>query len=582
MKLKRLQVKNYKSIKEVELFFNSFNVIVGPNNHGKTNSLDSIDFLYHGTKAKYEDLMCKDGSGDIVVELEFDDVAQFIPLAVQTHQSTLQESLKDGCLTVRRTYKKGDDSPTYIEIVSPSGEVANKSGIDNAIRTVFPRFEFVRAAQSLDDAVKIQKTNYLGQMIYDIFTKITPEGEDDYRQPWNNLNDYFNNPDKRKTGVLSNLNKIENLIYQNLTRKFPDCVGVRLGVRLPQFEEIIKGFCVNVNDGVESNASEKGEGMQRGLLVSIIEAYAQYLRELKQNEEDESKKKKGVDKDELRKKLPLLFVIDEAELHLHPSAQKDMKRAFLSLCDGGDQVIITTHSHILAKEIPSHSHIYKANKVDHITNVSQIDENGLFSVIYELLGTDPTDLLFPNNIAVVEGPSDNKFLSKCVDLIQNATGGQQKKRIVFHYSQGESRAMPASVAIDEMLKTASYIPIYRDKLCVLLDGNVKDATVTEIRTFLNDTANKRVCKLTKSDIEYFYPERILKKVGELADTVNMADVVGNFISKVASSHDEMGELGTFKGTKVQLAEAVSSELNDVNEISAEIKNWLTEVLNRAY
>lgn len=582
MKLKRALIKNYRSIKDIELFFNGFNVIVGPNNHGKTNILDSIDFLYYGTKLKYDDLMCKNSSGDIVVELEFDDIEQFVPLAVQTHQNAIRENLRDDCLTVRRTYKKGDDTPTYIEIVSPTGEVANRSGIDGALRTIFPRFEFVRAAQSLDEAVKIQKTNYLGQMIYDIFTKITPEGEEEYKQPWNNLNDYFNNPDKRKTGVLSNLNKIENLICQNLTKKFPDCVGVRLGVKLPQFEDIIKGFCINVNDGVEGNASEKGEGMQRGLLVSIIESYAQYLREQKESEDEEPKKKKGVDKGELRKKLPLLFVIDEAELHLHPSAQKDMKRAFLSLCDGGDQVIITTHSHILAKEIPTHTYMYKAKKIDKITNVSKVDEGALFSVIYELLGTDPTDLLFPNNIAIVEGPSDNIFLSKCVDLIQSTNTTQQKKKIVFHFSQGDSRALSASVAVDEMLKTASYAPVYRSKLCVLLDGNTKDTTVDEIRTFLGDTSKKRVHKLQKSDIEYYYPENIVREIGQLDNSVNIADTIGNFISQTASSHEEVGEMGKFKGTKVQLAEALVVRFSDSNEINTEIKQWLTELFNNSY
>ena len=39
MKISKIKVKNFRSIKEAELAPSNFNVFVGQNNHGKTNFL---------------------------------------------------------------------------------------------------------------------------------------------------------------------------------------------------------------------------------------------------------------------------------------------------------------------------------------------------------------------------------------------------------------------------------------------------------------------------------------------------------------------------------------------------------------
>jgi predicted ATPase len=43
--LKKISVKNYRSLKEVEIPLRRFNVFVGPNNSGKSNILDSLELL---------------------------------------------------------------------------------------------------------------------------------------------------------------------------------------------------------------------------------------------------------------------------------------------------------------------------------------------------------------------------------------------------------------------------------------------------------------------------------------------------------------------------------------------------------
>lgn len=121
----------------------------------------------------------------------------------------------------------------------------------------------------------------------------------------------------------------------NLEKQFPDCTKVKFEVTQPIFEDLLKNFETSVDDGVETLASEKGDGMQRALMLAIIQAYAEFR---KQNED-------------IGKSF--LFFIDEAELHLHPTAQRKLKNVLLELCEGLDQVFINTHSSVLVAD--SHS-----------------------------------------------------------------------------------------------------------------------------------------------------------------------------------------------------------------------------------
>jgi AAA15 family ATPase/GTPase len=45
MKIKRIYIKNFRSIKELEILPNDLNAIIGPNGSGKTNILKAIDLV---------------------------------------------------------------------------------------------------------------------------------------------------------------------------------------------------------------------------------------------------------------------------------------------------------------------------------------------------------------------------------------------------------------------------------------------------------------------------------------------------------------------------------------------------------
>src|SRR5438034_3749353 len=46
--LQRVEFRNYRSLADVPLELGKFNVLVGPNNSGKSNIMEGVLFLYHG------------------------------------------------------------------------------------------------------------------------------------------------------------------------------------------------------------------------------------------------------------------------------------------------------------------------------------------------------------------------------------------------------------------------------------------------------------------------------------------------------------------------------------------------------
>ena len=154
---------------------------------------------------------------------------------------------------------------------------------------------------------------------------------------------------------------------------------------------MLKNFETIINDGIETKAEEKGDGMQRALMLVIIKTYSDYR-----------------ENDELGKNF--VFLIDEAELHLHPTAQRQLKNALIVLAENGDQVLINTHSSVLVSDNHPIQSLFRVWKKDLATSIDPISQNDKPQVIFELLGGSPTDLLFPNNFLIVEGRSEFTLL----------------------------------------------------------------------------------------------------------------------------------------------------------------------------
>lgn len=74
MKISRIKIENFRSIKATEFETDNFNIVVGQNNCGKTNFFEAAEFFFNGAGrgGLSNDLKHKRQSDlEILVEIEF-------------------------------------------------------------------------------------------------------------------------------------------------------------------------------------------------------------------------------------------------------------------------------------------------------------------------------------------------------------------------------------------------------------------------------------------------------------------------------------------------------------------------------
>lgn len=270
-----------------------------------------------------------------------------------------------------------------------------------------------------------------------------------------------------------------------------------------------------------------------------------------------------------------IILIDEPEIGIEPQVQKRLADLIRRVSQGTDglpkkQVFLATHSHLFLDRATLSNNYVVTKGIDGFASLRQIQTpEELHSLVYHLLGNSPEDLFFPDNILVVEGPSDQVFFRRLLEV--SRSGG-----IAVHYADGEGNIGRALPAIEQMLKTQTYIPWYRDRLCVLVDSSVDEERLREWREFLGDNG-KRVRKLSKNGIEYFYPKSIMTSVCEVAEAELDAQIA-QFLNGIRSGA-RTTTLGSFAGSKRDLAKLVAEQLGpeNIDELDEEIGEILAAV-----
>ncbi len=76
MKISRIKICNFRSIKEVDIDCKDFNLFIGQNNCGKTNLFEAIEWFYSGTtkSVNLKDIcLGRDTNNEITVEIQFSE-----------------------------------------------------------------------------------------------------------------------------------------------------------------------------------------------------------------------------------------------------------------------------------------------------------------------------------------------------------------------------------------------------------------------------------------------------------------------------------------------------------------------------
>ena len=321
MKISQIIVENYRSIEKVEVKPTSFSVFVGQNNHGKTNFFEAIEWFFNKKSSKKDERFNRNELKQISVEIFFENVTEIDieKLKNESNQKKIRKLLENNTAFSMKKTSVDHKRKYFIN----GEEKKNPSGLDTAINEFLPKLEYVNTKIRLDDVSKYKDKNPIGLMLSGVLNVII-ESSKEYISFKEQFSKLFDSDDSE---VRKELNKLGTKVELYLKKQFPDGTTVKFEVNPPHFNDLLKSFDTTVDDGIETKAEDKGDGMQRTIMLSIIQAFADYRRE---------KSGGGT----------FLFLIDEAELHLHPSAQRALKKALLDISKT-DQVLINTHSSVL-------------------------------------------------------------------------------------------------------------------------------------------------------------------------------------------------------------------------------------------
>ena len=484
MKISRIKIKNFRSLKDCEFSCSSFNVFIGQNNTGKTNFFEAIEWFFNGTpKGVAIDALKfqRNPKNEILVEVEFTEAQHGAENMKNEANKTKMLGILNGkdSIFVRRF--SSDDKKRAIEV---DGNVIEKppTGFDKALNDFLPKFEYINTKQYFEEVAKFSNRTPVGIMLSSVLETILEQNEQ-YLEFKKKFEALF---EDEGSEVKVQFDRLGTAVKIHLEKQFADCTNVKFEVSSPEFEDLLKKFETTIDDGVETYAYEKGDGMQRALMLAIIQAYADFRRK----REDSGKS--------------FLFFIDEAELHLHPTAQRRLKAVLLDLCSDLDQVFMNTHSSVFVADEHELQTIHKVEKAEGVTRFERIDEFDKPYVVFELLGGSPADLLLPNNFLVVEGPSEFEFLTR---VIRRFYSGKPRVQIV----SAEGDTHQAKRTINSIRKAFSPLnkSIYEDRVIILTDKPSSEAEPAHVQfkkdfKALNDRGQIR--ELGVSSLEESYPD----------------------------------------------------------------------------
>lgn len=484
MKISRIKIENFRSIKQTEFATTDFNIFVGQNNCGKTNFFEAIEFFFNGLgRGGYIDELRfkRNPQNEILVEVEFTGALHGASQMQNPANKTKIENALNGSDTV--IFKRTSLTPAKRKMFVNGAEVQPGTGFDAALNDFLPRFEYISTKQYYDSVAKYSKTTPIGIMLSGVLSTILQTNQQ-YQEFQSKFAELFEDDNSQ---IKEQFEAIGNKVKIHLEKQFPDTTKVKFEVSAPIFDDLLKSFSTSIDDGVETSAEEKGDGMQRALMLAIIQAYADFR---KQN-------------DDIGKSF--LFFIDEAELHLHPTAQRNLKNVLHALSQDTDQVFINTHSSVFVADNYPNQSILKVEKSHGETEIEVTSEFEKPYIVFELLGGSPSDLLLPKNFLIVEGQSEFELLTRVIQRFY-----ADKPTIQIIKANGDIDQAERSINAIEKVFAPLNLSIYADRLVILLD-QPSQQTQGGVQTFQQTNphlmANSQIHISPHRDIEQCYPNQ---------------------------------------------------------------------------
>ncbi len=461
MRITKVRIKHFRSIKELEFSPAPYCVLVGENNSGKSNILRALNLVLGETwpserSFSEEDFHNQDTSRDIVIQVFFDETIS---------EKRNNYELEVGGFELRcKAYKKrvGKKPAGTLKVdffcVDTNGnplkyppEPLRKGHrpqghwpelkVSSALREQAASMIYVGVLREYDKQTPSSRWSVLRRL----FNEVNTEFLNDNEKITVNLPDGTSKEMTRKEAFeaavrdaykylrTESFKEIERRLAKNAIEQMgldADKNKVELHFESHDPTNAFKSLQLYVDQmGVRSPAGEVGAGLQSAIVVAIFRTY-------------EELKKKGA-----------VFAIEEPEAFLHPQKARYFASVLRSLTKNGNQVFLTTHSPVFVQIHDPESVAIVRRTTEAGTKVQQAsqvelaeDERKALRLMTEF-DSQRNELFFARGVMFVEGNTEKVALP----LVFRALGIDINKENISVIECGGKTKIPLFVRVARAL-----------------------------------------------------------------------------------------------------------------------------------
>ena len=438
MKLNAVEIENYRSIKEVKINIPDISgkkaaIFIGLNESGKSNILKAINLLDKEKKADYstdsnkegkktgkdigvtynfscedsqfhKNILLKDGFDKKIIDnLHIERITRYVKFDKDSNRrdschvfSVIDEKFFSGYLI-----KKPENLLARIEDVYSEPEPLTDDNIDSLLGSDYK----IATRSSFETLIEEKYLDHIDQHLPKIILWRSADDKYLINKPIDlkkfQLDPEASQPLKNIFHIagITDIKNIISLIEKDEEERF-ELEGQLSNSITKYINRVWKEHKINIQlriEGMQCQVSveDKDNTKAKFKMGQRSDGFKQFISILLNlSAENETETLKNT-----------IIILDEPEVHLHPSGVKYLRDELLKISEK-NHVIIATHSIYMVDKLNLNRH-FQVTKDKSVTNISQIEPDNPYQeeVIYEALGTSVFEHISPNML-VLEGKTD--------------------------------------------------------------------------------------------------------------------------------------------------------------------------------
>ena len=444
MKLQQVRIQNFRCYEDITVKFNDLTTIIGKNDIGKSSILEALEIFFNNETVKIDPTdvnIHSEGNKNVVITCDFSALPENIVLDADAETNLAEEylTIADDILRVQKIFDCSKAKPAETvniianhpvvdgieklhslkeselkKIIKDNGIGSPLNGNPTMRRNIWNHFN---AGDNLQEVV-IPVTQPGTKDIWSNLQKYLPtyalfqsdrsskDSDDEVQDPLKNaIKEALKSAEDEIAAIQQKVQEqavlIANETHEALKKISPDLAQQLTPKFTPPTQAKWNGlFAINMatDEGIPLN--KRGSGVRRMILVSFFKAAADRRAQADDRQN-------------------VIYAIEEPETGQHPNNQKILIDSFFELANSGNsQVILTTHSPNLSKELPIESIRFVTRDENENPLVLECAANNdVLQRVFEALGILPDVRPRVKVVVCVEGPTDieaMKSFNRCL------------------------------------------------------------------------------------------------------------------------------------------------------------------------